>query len=150
MFFGIIFATLLHKLLIMKPLKFYSYLFIIAFLIISCGSYQTKNNQIKEQPVVIANDSLEYQITIIDPGFTTYLSSTAKPINFYEQSYLENKNKVFVRTWNSRVQNPTRYSADIYGMTINYDPKINYGLEVNYKLFWYFRFAEKKYRTRLD
>jgi hypothetical protein len=38
----------------------------------------------------IANDELEYEVVIIDPGFSSWLASRAFPRN-YLQSYLENK-----------------------------------------------------------
>ena len=151
MFFGIIFATLLHKLLIMKPLKFYTYLIIFSLLIISCGSYPTKNNsEIKEQPVVIANEALEYELIIIDQGFTTYLNSEARPKEYFSKNYLMNKNRVYVNIWNGRVRNSQRYNPSIYENIIDYEPNVDYGLEVNYKLYWYFKFAEQKYKMKLN
>lgn len=151
MFFGIIFATLLHKLLIMKPLKFYLFLIVFSFLIISCGSYPTKNNsEIKEQPVVIENEALEYQIIIIDQGFTSYLNNTARSRDYYSNSYLKNKNRVYVAAWNNRVRNPQKYNSNIYENIIDYQQNVEYGLEVNYKLYWYFKFAEQKYKMKLN
>ena len=151
MFFGIIFATLLYKLLIMKALRFYTYLLVFTFLIISCGSYPTKNNsEIKEQPVVIENEALEYQIIIIDQGFTSYLNNTARSKDYYSESYLKNKNRIYVAAWNNRVRNPQKYNSNIYENIIDYQQNVDYGLEVNYKLYWYFKFAEQKYKMRLN
>ena len=56
-------------------------------------------------------------------------------MNFHSQSYLESKNAVFVGTWNRRARNLTQFSPDIYGNVIDYDLTVNYGLEVNYKLY---------------
>ena len=103
----------------------------------------------KEKPVIIANDSLAYEITIIDQGFNLYLNNTAKPVGFYSQNYLENKNLVFVSSWNLRVNNPFNYNPNIYENIIDYNSHVNYGYEVNYKLFNYFQFAQQKYRMRL-
>jgi len=141
----------LSKLLIMNTLKIYLFIGFSSLLMLSCGSYaQKKGNNIKEEPVVIANDSLEYQIIIIDPGFTTYLKTIARPMTYHSQNYLETKNKFYVLEWNNRARNPLRYNASIYENVIEYDANINYGLEVNYKLFWYFKFAEQKYRMTLN
>ncbi|MGY0426883.1 MAG: DUF6146 family protein, partial [Polaribacter sp.] len=103
----------------------------------------------KEPPVVIANDSLEYEITIIDPGFTAYLNSTAHPAGFYSQQYLESRNIFWVNSWNIRAQNPLRYNSDIYENVIDYQSNIDYGYDVNYKLFNYFLFAQRKYNMNL-
>lgn len=121
------------------------------FLIVSCGTPKntvaTTNNQ-KEKPVRIANDSLEYEIMIIDIGFTSYLV-TAKPMSYYTQSYLETRNRIYVTEWNIRARNLIRYNANIYENVIDYQPNIDYGLEVNYKLYQYFQFAQRKYKMRL-
>jgi hypothetical protein len=39
----------------------------------------------------IANDTLEYEVIIIDPGFSTWLASRSLPRNYHSQSYLEKK-----------------------------------------------------------
>jgi uncharacterized protein YcfL len=135
----------------MKQLKFYSYLIIFTFFIISCGSYPTKdNNTTKEQPVVIENEALEYQIIIIDQGFTSFLNNTARSRDYYSNSYLKNKNRVYVAAWNNRVRNPQKYNSNIYENIIDYQQNAAYGLEVNYKLYWYFKFAEQKYKMKLN
>ena len=87
--------------------------------------------------VRIANDSLEYEIIIIDSGFNSWLAGTAKPRKFYSESYLEGRNQIYVNEWNSRVNQPQRYSPDLYGMRIDYNPTIHYGYEVNYLLYNY-------------
>ncbi len=125
---------------------------IISFLIFSCGTPNkavVKNNDQKEEPVRIANDSLEYEIIIFDIGFNTYLNSIARPMGFYEQSFLEARNIVYVTEWNIRAMNPTRYNPNIYENVIDYQPHIDYGMEVNYKLYNYFQFAQRKYNMRL-
>ncbi len=135
----------------MKTLQHILFLSIIGSMIWACSSSPMKNtsNTPKEEPVVIANDSLEYEIIIIDPGFTTFLNSIAKPEGFYSQQYLENKNRLYVTTWNYRAQNPLQFNSTVYENVIDYNPNINYGYEVNYKLFNYFEFAQRKYRMSL-
>jgi uncharacterized protein YceK len=119
----------------------------------SCGT-QNKTASVsdtteEEPPVRIANDSLEYELIIIDLGFTAYLNSVALPMSFYSQDFLESRNQLYVTTWNIRAQNPSQFDPNIYENVVNYQSNINYGLEVNYKLFWYFQFAQRKYQMRL-
>ena len=126
-------------------------LFILSILIASCSSSTLKSSlKMKEKPVVIANDSLEYEIIIFDIVFTLYLNSVARPMNYYSQNYLENKNNIYVTNWNMRALNPSRFYSSIFENVIEYNPQVNYGLEVNYKLFNYFQFAQQKYKIRLD
>ncbi len=134
----------------MKYLRHLLLLFSVGFVLWSCSSSPIKNNtNQKEKPVVIANDSLEYEITIIDIGFNSYLNSIAKPIGYYSQSYLENKNIFYIAEWNHRARNPLQYNANIYENVIEYESNIDYGYDVNYKLFNYFEFAQRKYKMRL-
>ena len=51
---------------------------------------------VQNDTIRIANDTLEYEVIIIDPGFTTWLNSVARPRNFYSLPFLENKNYLFV------------------------------------------------------
>ena len=134
----------------MKLYKQVLLLFSFGILIWACASPKIKNNTSeKEEPVVIANDSLEYEVIIIDPGFTYYLNAIAQPKGFYSQQYLESRNIVWVNTWNIRAQNPTNFNANIYENIIDYQQNINYGYDVNYKLFNYFLFAQRKYNMNL-
>lgn len=128
--------------------------FILGIVLYACSSSPVKEgiktDGKEEKPVVISNDSLEYEVIIFDIGYNYFLASTAKPMGFYSQTYLENWNRIYITNWNIRAQNPTRYDPNIYGNVIDYDHKIDYGLEVNYKLFNYFIFAQRKYGIRLD
>ena len=134
----------------MKVLKRIIPIITIAILIWSCGSTPTNTKKIeKEEPVVIKNESVEYEITIIDPGFNNYLTTVARPPGYHSQIYLENKNRFYVSIWNSRVNNPSRFNPNIYENIINYQQQIDYGYEVNYKLFNYFLFAQRKYKMNL-
>lgn len=98
--------------------------------------------------VRIANDSLEYEVIIIDPGFTGWLASRAKPRGYYGQSYLENKNRLWVMEWNNRALNPLRY-GDMYSLAIDYQPTIDYGYEVNYLLYNYLVYFQISNRQKL-
>lgn len=99
-------------------------------------SVNTDTTAIANDTVRIANDELEYEITIIDPGFNSWLYSRAKPRGYYSQQYLENKNRLWVVQWNIRAMQPRRY-GDLYLMQIDYEPRIDYGYEVNYMLYNY-------------
>lgn len=111
---------------------------------------QVPENMVQNDTVRIANDSLEYEILIIDPGFSYFLYSKARPEGYYSQSYLENKNRFLVTDYNQRVLNPQRYDPGIYEMQINYDPKIDYGYDVNYKLYNYFVYLSRKYNQNFS
>ncbi len=119
-----------------------------------CGSGNTgiknsSDSSINESDTVrIANDSLEYEIIIVESGFNSWLL-TQPQRGFYGQSYLETKNRMFVSDYNNRVLQPTRYPRNLYSEQINYDPAVDYGYEVNYLLYNYFMYFQDKYKQRL-
>ena len=100
--------------------------------------------------VRIANDSIEYEINILDPRFGPWLARIARPRGFYPQNFLENRNIILVTNYNIRVQNPQRYNPDLYPLQIDYRPGIDYGYEVNYLLYNYFIFFQRSNNIRLS
>lgn len=98
----------------------------------------------------LSDPESNYEIIIIEPGFNVWLQSVARPEGYYSQSFLENRNRVYVIEWNNRVLNPSRYNPRLYELQINYEPSIDYGYEVNYKLYNYFIYFQRKYNQRLS
>lgn len=129
------------------------YTFVLALLIIGCAATSNTNDNndsasTTSNTIRIANDSLEYEIIIIEPGFNAWLA-TQPPRGFYGQDYLEIRNKIMVTTYNSRVREPLRWDPNIYIQQINYDNFVDYGYEVNYLLFNWFEFFQKEYKQKL-
>lgn len=128
---------------------------IFYFILIGCSSSKsnlaTADNGIasKSDTIRIANDELQYEVIIIDPGFNTWLNSRAYPRNYHTQSFLENKNRLYVSEWNNRVLQPQQYPASLYEMTINYDSNVDYGYEVNYLIYNYMIYFQNTYKQKL-
>jgi len=95
----------------------------------------------------IRKDSTEYEITIIDPDFEQWYLLNYSPAKDYSNEYYHSKNQFGVTSWNEYFMNG-KYHRVIEN-TITYDYNTDYGIEVNRKLYWYFRFIEEKYRIRL-
>lgn len=129
--------------------------FLLGFCIYSCSSTKEREMVVNEEvakndTVRIANDSLEYEIIIIDPGYSYFLNAIAHPKGYHSLSYLENKNRFLVADYNSRVFQPNVYDPSIYTQQIDYNPSIDYGYDVNYKLYNYFVFLSRKYNQRFS
>lgn len=122
--------------------------FILSFA--SCDSYKstTENTRSEEGDTIrIKNDSLEYEIIIIEPGFYNWLS-TQQPRGYYGQQFLEARNQMWVMEYNRRVLNPQRFDPNLYMQQINYEFGTDYGYEVNYLLYNYLKYFQKKYNQR--
>ncbi|MDG2433734.1 DUF6146 family protein [Flavobacterium sp.] len=134
----------------------YTYvLILILLIIISCTTSKKavntpeNNKAIHGDTIRIANEELEYEVIIIDPGFTSWLVSRAFPRGYHSQTFLENKNRMYITEWNSRVLQPNRFSPNLYEMTINYDYTVNYGYEVNYLIYNYMIYFQNTNNQRL-
>lgn len=133
-------------------MKYLFSILIFAFIIISCDStkpvVQTETDtSTLSDTVRIANDSIEYEIIIIEPGFNSWLV-TQPPKGYYGISYLESRNRQYVVEYNNRVYSPG-YNKNLYVQEINYDPTVSYGLEVNFLLYNYFKYFETTYNQAL-
>lgn len=128
---------------------------IVLLIIFSCTTSQkaTTSNEIVsthtgKDTIRIVNEELEYEIIIYELGFDSWLV-TQPPISYYSQFALEAKNYRYVVEWNQRVLEPFRYDPTLYEQRIDYEPMVDYGMEVNYLLYKYFEFFEQKYKQRL-
>jgi hypothetical protein len=113
------------------------------------GSEKASFEATEGEAVVIADEETEYEIVIIDPGFYSWLKGFARPEGYYSQTFLENRNAIYVLNWNQRVLLPGQYPSNLYEWPIDYDPNIDYGYEVNYKLYNYFIYFQRRYNQRL-
>lgn len=122
--------------------------FIGALLFTSCKTTQKAQGpkqevELVENDTTETEDSTEYELIVMDSKFESWLV-TQPPANYHSQQYYETWNRQYVNEWNQRHNNPMRY-GDFYETKIEYDPNVDYGLELNYKLYYYFRFIEEEY-----
>ncbi len=140
-------------------MKTFIYILLVFGFMVSCNTYKTttpQNDKTEKElalaandTVTIANEELEYEIIIIEPGFNIWLQSRARPVGYYTQSFLENRNRQLVLEWNSRVMQPQRFNPSLYELVIDYQPNIDYGYDVNYKLYNYFIYFQINYKQQL-
>jgi hypothetical protein len=63
---------------------------------------------------------------------------------------METRNQQMVINWNIRVLQPQQYDINLYQMQIDYDSNIDYGYDVNYKLYNYFIYFQLTYKQQLS
>lgn len=97
---------------------------------------------ILQQLCFCENPKEEYEVIVFDAGFDSFLA-TQRSKDFYSEGTLKAKNVLMVNEWNSRHRQPMQYNPNIYEVSIDYDPKTDYGLEVEYQLHMFFRYMEK-------
>lgn len=128
----------------MKKNIFFILLILIAFQVNGFSQRRGDNSRIKSDTISV--NSLEYELIIRDPGFESWLV-TQPPENFYSNDYYANKNWLYVSEWNRRYMTSRR--KGMYENYIDYKPNIDYGIDLNYKLYNYFRYFEMKNHVKL-
>lgn len=123
--------------------------FIFTILVIS---FQQSNGQRKIdrrdriRSDTLAPDSTVRELIIIDPGFDSWLI-TQPPMDFYSKEYYRQWNIRYTTEWNRRYMSGRRNG--LYESYIDYDPNVDYGLVINYRLYYYFKYFEETNHVRL-
>ncbi len=103
----------------------------------------------KRSATVVKNekDSTEYEVIIIDPQFDQWYLVNFSPAKDYTEPYYQTKNRVSVPIWNDYfLQGKYRNVIENY---LDYRSDINYGIEVDRKIYWYFTYLQETYGVRL-
>jgi hypothetical protein len=128
----------------MKKSVFLILLILATFQVVASG--QKKGDRFKVKADTVSVDSIEYRLVVLDPGFETWLA--AKPSkDFYSKEYYELKNRLYVIEWNQRYMSSR--NSGLYDTYIDYNPRIDYGLDLNYRLYYYFLYFEETNHVRL-
>ena len=131
------------------------YIVLISVTLIACTTSkryfsETHKSASKTDTIRIANNDLHFEVMIIDPGFSSWLNSRAYPRGFHSESYLENKNIVYITEWNTRAMQPEIYNPNLYEMTIDYNPTTRYGYEVKYLIYNYLVYFQNVYNQKIN
>jgi hypothetical protein len=148
-FYGIVYALIINdelfhtKHIVMKPRFFIG---IIALLIWGCSPVK-KVSTTSTTLTQTSQDSTEYEILIIDLQFDQWYLLNYSPAKDYSKEYYRGKNLFAVANWNDYYRSG-RYSR-IIESSIDYRSNVDYGIEVDRKLYWYFKFIVSTYKIRL-
>lgn len=122
-------------------------LMIVFFGIVILWSCSTNKSLVTIEEADQASDSTEYELIVLEPGFDSWFVTNRKPIWYYEESFYKNFNKLYTNEWNNRVRS-FQYDRP-YDEFIDYSVSIHYGIEVEHKLYWYFKYMMYKYDFKL-
>lgn len=98
-----------------------------------------------EKAASAPSDTTEYELIIFDPGFESWFQTNRKPIWYYSQDYLETWNFQYVVAWNNKFRDrffQMTHPDNPFELDIDYSPHVDYGLELNYRLYHYFKYIE--------
>jgi len=129
-------------------MKNFIVLLFIFFIPYSCYSQdKPKNDKEQSEMKPSKNEDGEWDLTVIDTQFDYFLNAVARPISQYSESYLKTKNTFLVNEWNG-YYNSGKY-RNIIESGIDYDPRENYGIKFEYKLYQVFAYVKWKYGLKM-
>lgn len=95
----------------------------------------------------VTYNQTEYEVTIMDPDFERWYLMRYSPAMERSNDYYTTMVTRGVNNWNDfYMRNRYRRAVNSY---INFQPGIDHGIEVNRRLYWYFRYIEETYRVPL-
>ncbi|MDI9606541.1 MAG: DUF6146 family protein [Bacteroidota bacterium] len=86
-------------------------------------------------------DSVSHELIVLDPGFESWYLVHGSPTTYRSQAYYENWNHQYVTEWNHKASLPGNRS--FFQHILGYERGVDYGFELNHKLFYYFQYVER-------
>jgi len=129
---------------LMKQILLYTGILIFT---IACSSQKgilkIEQNKIKAE----AEDSVEYELIVFDSGFETWYMIQNSPANYRSQPYYEYWNQQYITAWNYHASASQRSS--FFEPIMGWYPSVDYGFELNHKLFYYFQYVERVLKIQI-
>jgi hypothetical protein len=119
--------------------------FILVFVLLLGTCAQVNAMSISDTSKVIridstAKDSIEYELVVFDPGFEIFLVAQP-PMEYFSEHYYKMWNIQYVTEWNYRLA--AMPNSNLYETSIDYNPNTEYGIKLEYQLYYFFRYFEK-------
>ena len=121
----------------MKKLLFWMGIMVI---VVACSTQKRITKTVARTIEVETDDSLEYELETFDSEFESWYLLHNGPAEYRSKSYYEYWNRQYVSAWNANAMQHDRKS--FFEPIVGYDPTIDYGFELNHKLFYYFQYVE--------
>lgn len=127
-------------------MKTITFVFLIGWLTMGCATQSGMDRNPSNNLIIEQDEGEQYELIIIDPQFRSWFATNAKPINFHSLTYYESQNKQYVTAWNELFHSTGGRGP--FGSYIDYQFSEDYGLDLNYELYWYFKYIESIYGKR--
>ncbi len=115
---------------------------IIAVFLVACAAPRDVLKESDKNLIDIAGEEEEYELLVLDPGFESWFLTTWSPANDRSVEYYAMWNQRYVLEWNYKATQV--HTSKLFDSTILYDPTTNYGMDVERKLYYYFRWVDTK------
>ena len=124
-------------------------LLILGFVVFiyACSSQKNVTQENSHGVEVAAEDSVEYDVEMFDSKFDTWYQIQDSPAKYRSQQYYENWNRQYINAWNAKCAAPP--SGWGFDPVIGFEPNVDYGFELNHKLFYYFQYVENVLKIKI-
>ncbi len=109
--------------------------------------YQTDVASKSDSVTIAKGDTTEYELIVFDPAFGNWFATHRKPVWYHDKEFYHVKNTLYTSYWNNLVIDKRHRPP--YDFEIEYDPAVDYGIRVNWQLYWYYKYLEEKYKIKL-
>lgn len=106
--------------------------------------YERDTNKVTDAESV-DSDSVKYELIIFEPGFESWFITRNLKAAAHSENYYKHWNQIYVSEWNRLYLS----GHPLLDNQIYYDPFVDYGFDINYKLYYYFLFVEDKYNITI-
>ena len=115
---------------------------IIVFLLVVMGACASQKDIVNNTPTnqVAVKDSTEYELIVLDPPFETWYLTNYSPAKDHSNEYYHSWNIQYVSDWNYHYR--LGHFPGVFENYIDYDYNVDYGIDLNRKLYYYFRYVE--------
>ncbi len=115
---------------------------LVSFFLLSCVNSNRMQSVPDKNLIDIKQNADEYEVIVMDPGFDTWFATTWSPAKDHGEEYYAMWNQRYVNAWNYKATRPL--TAPLFENIIQYDPTVDYGIDVQRKLYYYFRWVDTK------
>jgi len=95
---------------------------------------------------LFAPDSVIHELIVLDPGFDNWFAANRRPLWYHPAEYYRYWNYMYTQEWNGRCIHQAYREPCSY--RIEYDYNTDYGVDLNYKLYYFFKYIEYRYGER--
>ena len=115
---------------------------IIVFLLVVMGACASQKDIVNIAPTNQASvkDSTEYELIVFDPPFETWYLTNYSLAKDHSYEYYHSWNIQYVSDWNYHYM--AGHMPGVFENYIDYDNNVDYGIDLNRKLYYYFRYVE--------
>lgn len=111
-------------------------------LLIGCTSSRRVLRAPAENVIDLSQNEEEYELIVLDPGFETWYATAWNPAKDRNEDYYSLWNSRYVIEWNYKATQP--HTSRFFDSIIQYDSTADYGIEIERKLYYYFRWVDTK------